>query len=192
MKDVFIVEMITYNEIYEAARKERYSGQLQPLPKNFVNEVSKYLKEKKEALSNDSEAFSDLLLKNKKQLENAITLFKEIITRRRKKILNLILVAAETGISRKDFEDMLSFEKELFEELMKCIEISEKKINENLNGNEVLDKKNDLIVFLDDVQEFVGFDGKAVGPFEKGQIVHISKEIAKILIEEKRAKKMEK
>jgi len=183
--------MITYNEIYEAARKERYSGQLQPLSKNFVNEVSKYLKEKKEALSNNPDVFSDLLLKNKKQLENAITLFKEIITRRRKKILNLILVAAETGISRKDFDNMLSFEKELFEDFMKCIESSEKKLNENLNGKDTL-KKNDLIVFLDDVEEFVGFDGKPVGPFDKGQIANISKDIAKILVEGKRAKKMEK
>jgi len=42
--------MITYNDIYEAARKERYSTQLQPIPKNFVEEVSSYLKEKKEII----------------------------------------------------------------------------------------------------------------------------------------------
>ena len=40
--------MITYNDIYEAARKERYSEQLQQIPKNFVLEVAKYIKEKKE------------------------------------------------------------------------------------------------------------------------------------------------
>lgn len=39
--------MITYNDIYEAARKERYSEQLQPVPKNFLEEVTDYLKEKK-------------------------------------------------------------------------------------------------------------------------------------------------
>ena len=32
---------------------------------------------------------------------------------RRKKILNLVLIAAETGISKKDFDNMLDFEKEL-------------------------------------------------------------------------------
>ena len=30
------------------ARKERYSEQLQPIPKNFIKEVSAYLKDKKE------------------------------------------------------------------------------------------------------------------------------------------------
>ena len=40
--------MITYNDIYEAARQERYSEQIQPLSKNFVVEISKYLKEKKQ------------------------------------------------------------------------------------------------------------------------------------------------
>ena len=40
--------MITYNELYDALRKERYSEQLQPIPKNFVKEVGAYLNDKKE------------------------------------------------------------------------------------------------------------------------------------------------
>ena len=39
-------------------------------------------------------------------------LFKELMLRRRKKILNLVLIAAETGISKQDFNNMLSLEKE--------------------------------------------------------------------------------
>ena len=31
--------MITYNDLYEALRKERYSEQLQPMIKDFVKEV---------------------------------------------------------------------------------------------------------------------------------------------------------
>ena len=45
--------MITYNDIYEASRKERYSEQLQSLPKNFVEEIAEYLKEKKETASKE-------------------------------------------------------------------------------------------------------------------------------------------
>ncbi len=77
--------MITYNDIYEAARQERYSDQLQPLSKNFVIEVSKYLKEKKQFTLKESEEFSGVVDKAKKQLENAITFFREFIGRRRKK-----------------------------------------------------------------------------------------------------------
>ena len=79
--------MITYNDIYEAARKERYSDQLQQLGKNFVSEVSDYLREKRDIASKDNDVFSDVIVKTKKQLENAITLFRELILRRRKKIL---------------------------------------------------------------------------------------------------------
>src|SRR4030042_600456 len=109
--------MITYNDIYEAARKERYSEQLQSLPKSFISDFSEYLKEKKNLSMKEDDAFSDVIVKTKKQLENALTLFRELIRRRRKKILNLVAIAAETGISKQDFDNMLDFEKSLFEEL---------------------------------------------------------------------------
>ena len=179
--------MITYNDIYEAARKERYSEQLQPLPKRFVNEVSEYLKEKKEIASKQDDDFSDVIIKTKKQLENAITLFKELMVRRRKKILNLILIAAETGISKRDFDNMLDFEKELFEELMKCIDVSDKSLNETLNGRKQEELKNDLIMFRHAVEEFVGLTGEKMGPFYEKQIANIPKEIAKILVDDGRA-----
>ena len=116
--------MITYNDIYEAARKERYAEQLQSLPDSFILEVKNYLNEKKQIALKEDADFSDVIIKTKKQIENAQTLFKELMVRRRKKILNLVLIAAETGISRQDFDHMLDFEKELFEDLMnhQCFE----------------------------------------------------------------------
>ncbi|MFH1711272.1 MAG: hypothetical protein ABH840_03100, partial [Nanoarchaeota archaeon] len=119
----------------------------------------------------------------KKQLENAITLFKELMRRRRKKILNLILIAAETGISKQDFDNMLELEKKLFEELMKSIDISDKKLNNLLSGRESEEKKNEFVCFLDDVAEFVGVEGEKMGPFVKGQMANLPKQIANILVE---------
>jgi len=174
--------MITYQDIYDSARKERYSEQLQPIPKNFVSEVSNYLKEKKEIASKEDDSFSDVILKTKKQLENAVTLFKEFMLRRKKKILSLVLVAAETGISKQDFDNMLSFEKEFFEDLMKCIDSSDKKMNVLLNGAKEEMQKNELVSFIDSVEEFVDLEGKPIGPFEKGQIANIPREIVQILI----------
>jgi len=176
--------MIVYNDIYEAARKERYSDQLQPLPKNFILEVAAYLKEKKEITLKEDDSFSDVIIKTKKQLENAITLFKELMLRRRKKILNLVLIATETGISKQDFEDMLAFEKELFEDLMKCVDFSNKRVEEILNGKKQETSENELVVFKEEVSDFVGLDGEKMGPFKKGQIVNLSKQIVKILIED--------
>lgn len=186
--------MITYNDIYEAARKERYSEQLQGLPKNFISNVSEYLKEKKEMSAKDNEIFSEVIIKTKKQLENAVTLFKELMLRRRKKILNLILIAAETGISKKDFDNMLDFEKELFEELMKSIDSSDKKLNGLLNNGvseKKEEKKTEMVVFKTDVEEFLGPDGEMMGGFFKGQIANLPKQVADILIEDSRAEKVE-
>ena len=184
--------MITYSDIYETARKERYSDQLQPISKNFVTEVSNYLKEKKEVASKEDDVFSDTIAKTKKQLENAVTLFKELMLRRRKKLLDLVLIAAETGISKQDFENMLNFEKDLFEEMMECINSSDKKLNEVLNGRKVDKKKNMLVIFKTNVEEFLDLDGEKIGPFEKGQIANISVEISKILIEDGKVEIVEK
>jgi DNA replication initiation complex subunit (GINS family) len=184
--------MITYSDLYEAARKERYSEQLQPLPKNFIQEVAEYLKEKKQLSLKEDDIFSDMIAKTKKQLENAVTLFRELMIRRRKKILNLVLIAAETGISKQDFDNMLSFEKSLFEELIKNIEDSEKKISEILDGKTAEELKNELVIFKTDVEEFLDMEGEKIGPFQKGQVANIPKEIAKILIEDGKAEVLEK
>ncbi len=179
--------MITYNDLYEAARKERNFDQLQALPKKFVEEVREYLKEKKELASKEDDVFSDVIIKTKKQLENAVTLFKEIMRRRRKKILSLVLIASETGISKQDFDNMLLSEKQLFEEMMKCMNVSDKLLEGELNGKKEEVQKNDLIIFKEFVEEFMDLEGEKMGPFEKGQIANIPKEIAKILIEGEKA-----
>jgi len=182
--------MITYNDIYEASRKERYNEQLQPIQKNFVREVAEYFRDKKEFTAKQDDEFSDVIVKTKKQLENAVTLFKEMMLRRRKKILNLVLIASETGISKQDFDNMLDFEKELFEEFMKCIDISDKKLSGVFEGKKK-DNKNELVVFKENVEDFVNLDGEKMGPYEKGQIANIPSEIAKILIEDGKCEDIE-
>ena len=68
--------MITYNELYDALRKERYSEQLQPISKNFIKEVSAYLKDKKEIAGKEDDEFSEAITKTKKQFENSVAIFK--------------------------------------------------------------------------------------------------------------------
>ena len=87
---------------------------------------------------------------------------------------------------------MLAFEKELFEEIMKCMDSSDKKLNEILNGKSEEVLKNELIVFVSDVEEFLGMDGNKMGPFEKGQVANLPKEIAKILVDGGSAESLEK
>ena len=182
--------MITYNDIYEASRKERYSEQLQPLPGNFILEVRNYLEEKKQIALKENTEFSDVITATKKQMENAQMLFRELMRSRKKKIMNLILIASETGISKRDFDNMLDFEKKLFENLMESVEASDKEVK-NMLRSKIGIPENKNVIFKEDVGEFVGLDGNKIGPFKKGEKIKIEKEIAKILVDDNKAEMVE-
>jgi DNA replication initiation complex subunit (GINS family) len=173
--------MITYNDLYEYLRKERYSEQLQLLPKDFLHDVVGYFEDKKEIVGKGGDLFSDAVLKTKKQFENAISLFKELMLRRRKKLLNLAFVAAETGISKRDFDNMLDFEKDLFDKIVKGMEEAERGVNEFLNGKKTKAITNRMVLFKQDTDEFLGMEGESLGPYKKGDIANLPNEIAKIL-----------
>lgn len=173
--------MITFSDIYEAMRKEKYSEQLQSLPKKFVLEVSDYFREKREFLSKEMDMFSDSAIKDKKKFENAVSSFRDLIRIRKKKILNLAFVASEVGISKRDFENLLSFEVDLFEGVVKSLEKLEKSLNGDMAGAPKEEVKNKLVRFLESVSEFLDYNGNEIGPFEKGEIANIENEIVEVL-----------
>lgn len=182
--------MKTFNDIYEAMRKEKYSESIQPLPKNFLQEVSEYFREKKEFISKENDMFSEAALKNKKKFENAVSSFRDLIRIRKRKILNLGFVASEVGISKRDFENLLSFEKDLFEEVVKSLERAEKNLQEEMNGKEN-EHKHQLVRFTEDIPEFLDVEGNTVGPFKKGEIANLEAEIVDILKKDKRVEVLE-
>lgn len=183
--------MIAYNDLYEALRKERYSDDLQLLSKSFMSEVSEYLSEKKKFSDKDDDMFSDVVLKSKKKLENAMAIFKELLLRRRKKILNLAFVASETGISKKDFDNLLGFEKELFEDIVKSLEKADKNMGSSMTVGSKAESNFTLVRFIDKVEEFVNLDGETTGPFEKGEVANLNKEVAQILVQDKKIEVLE-
>ena len=179
--------MLSYNDLYEVLRKEKYSENLQSLPKKFIPDFNELLKEKKEASSVNTDLFLDSVLKSKKQLENSIGIFKEIILRRKKKLLNLAFVATETGIMKRDYENMLDIEKEAFEKLVKAFEEEDKQIANSLNNKEEKTENNKMILLKKTVEQFVDASGNLIGPFKVGQLANLSSEISKILVEEDKA-----
>lgn len=172
-----------YNEIYEVLRKEKYSEQLQPLSKDFVEQIGLYFKEKKESFDViEGDMFSDTALRSKKQFENSKAIFKELMLRRKKKILNLVFVAAETGIMKRDFGNMLSFEQELFEDLVSAVESGDKKLRDMINGRKEEEIKHKMVILNDDVEEMVDMNGNTIGPFKKGQLVNMDSQVAEVLV----------
>lgn len=173
--------MITFNEIYEILRKEKYSDKLQPLSKKFLKESQQYLKEKQEFLSKESDLFSDMAMKNKKKFENTVASIKDLLRLRKKKILNLAFIANEVGISKKDFENMLGFEKDLFQTIVKALEKVEKDKEEEMQGEQGKEFNHILVRFIEEVPSFMDFNGEEIGPFEKGEIANLESEIIEIL-----------
>lgn len=183
--------MITFSDIYEAMRKEKYSEELQSLPANFLKDVAEYFKEKKDFLSKETDSFSEMSLKNKKKLENAMSSFRELVGIRKKKILSLAFVSAEVGISKKDFENLLGFEKDLFEGIVRGLELAEISLNNEMSGAGSELVKQKLVRFLEDVPEFLGFEGENIGPFKKTDIANLDREIVEILAKDKRIEVLE-
>jgi hypothetical protein len=156
---------------------------LQQLPKQFHIEFVDYLQSKKEMSPSETDLFMDSTLKAKKQFENSLALFKELILRRKKKLLNLVFVAAETGILKRDFENMLPFEQSLFEKLVKAFEEGEKELAQLLQGKRDRIQNNfSMILFTQNTEQFIDMAGNAVGLFNAGQLANLEKEVSQILV----------
>jgi len=184
-----VICMLSYNDLYETLRKEKYSDQLQQLTKSFILDVGEYFREKKEGFEMTGDMFSDSVLRAKKQFENSKAIFRELMLRRKKKILNLVFVAAETGIMKRDFSNMLDFEKELFEELVKAVEEGDGKMRDMMEGVSEKDEDiNRMIVTNEEVEEIVDMNGNSVGPFKKGELVNLDSKVAEILVSSGKAK----
>lgn len=180
--------MLDYNELYEYVRKEKYGEQLQPLSKQFVNDVGEFFEIRRRQMSQSSEMFSEDALREKKQFENALAIFRELIRIRKKKILNLVFVASETGIMKRDFGTMLDFEQELFEKLVGAIGDADKALQNSLHGRTSNSSGAHKMILVNyPIAEFVDMNGNSIGPFDKGILVNLDTKVADILVSEGKA-----
>ena len=176
--------MLDYDSLYELLRKEKYSENLQKIDKNFLAEFKEYLRAFREKASSESDIFSDNAYQHKKQLENSIAIFKGLILRRKKKLLQLVFVAAETGIMKRDYENMFDFEKKIFDNFVKAIEEGDKELSASLNGhNEKNGDVNKMVIFNESIDEFADMEGKLIGPFGKGDLVNLDAKVCEVLVQ---------
>jgi DNA replication initiation complex subunit (GINS family) len=173
--------MLNYNDLYEILRKEKYNEGLQLLPSGFVKDYSDFVSEMKESASRESDMFSDSAGKIRKQMENSVAIFKELMLRRKKKLLSLVFVAAETGIMKRDYENMLTFERDVFERVAKAFEEGDKELAKQL-GRESKSANNRMIIFTQGVEQFVDMFGNVVGPFASGELANLDAAVSEVLV----------
>ncbi len=206
---------ITYEKLFELLRLEKSKEELQELDVDFFAQVCKYLCEKQAILdkSSDNEFAIKEQEATRKQLVNIKRIIKELYERRKKKIILLALYKARTNSNILKLPPMLKEEQSLFDELLRvfewyrggvlnCLvngkEIGLEKIQVDNNGGKDDEanssenvSKNVLLRFLHTVPKFMGEDLQVFGPFEQEDVAHLPSRIAQVLINKKRAEKID-
>ncbi|MEM5879709.1 MAG: hypothetical protein QXQ16_00195 [Candidatus Aenigmatarchaeota archaeon] len=197
-----IEEIITFEYIREAYTAEKSENKLSKLPNDFFKKVDNYLKMKEEIFRNTQDE------KVKYELKNAKRMVDEIILLRLKKIIDAVFVFLKSGSLPSNMlpqEEELFFKiidlvkdlkKNLFEskeiaktdEPNKSLNLSENKKDENkieISEQKSERKEKDIIKVkvLVEIPKFIGPDGNWYGPYEKGSVIELKKEIADFLID---------
>jgi DNA replication initiation complex subunit (GINS family) len=163
-------ETITFELIRKIQREEQRTPKLTKLPESFYKNVKSYLENKRTA-SNRRVAL---------EAKNAERLVEDIFNRRERKLFNLSIITARTGIAP---ENLTEEEKVFFESIVDKMKERRAKIIDKILEKAAGKKETEtLVVFSEDVPEFVGSDMKTYGPFKKGDISKLPKENMKVMI----------
>jgi len=196
--------IITYETLFELLRRERQRQELQELSPEFFKNVLSYLNEKQKILDsqkNKDSIFSRETEKTIKQLQNTKKIIRDLYERREHKIIELAL--SNSRLKEKVEANMLSEEKQLYTNILEILNQYRKSILFSLLSNKLpeiteIPKKKEspkeaikLIRFTKAVPKFLAPDLKTYGPFEEEDILNIDSQVAKVLIQKKRAKEIQ-
>lgn len=197
--------IITYENLYEILRREKYRTELQKIDETFYQDVVKYLQEKTAILESQSKKdnifASTELEKTQTQLKNVLKILKELYEKRENKILQFALFCSRSK-NAQDTSTMLPEEYALYSQIKETLDNYRDGILINLLQNKMPsvqleqpkalkgEEKTDSlsIQILKDIPEFVGPDLSVYGPFKIGEKQQIPKIIAQMLIDTEQAK----
>jgi DNA replication initiation complex subunit (GINS family) len=188
-----MVNVMTYEALYDTLRREKTKVELQKLPPNFLEDLARYLKEKDSILNSDSKKNnvfgSRELERTEMQIKNSGKILNELKEKRESKITQLSLSSTKTN--KEYVENLEEHEKELYEDLKKLFLGYRVKLDlklENFKEGETSDKIK--LKFLEGVPEFVGEDMVHYGPYEVGNDAEIPPQVAEILLKNRNAEKI--
>jgi len=173
--------MVSFQDLRNLQKKERESAFLVPLPEDFYDQVSLYLKELKEkGIKNHN-----LLLLQ--EYENAKRVVRSIMERREEKIVLFAIRGVEiNGIT----EDEKRFLEAIKKALAERAKVREELIADENNGGE-RQLKTKKVRFTVSVPAYRGADGKIYGPYEKGEVLDLPVSEAEILLKNKMVEYLE-
>ena len=165
-------EVITFELIRKIQTEEQKLPKLTKLPENFYSSVSAYLEQKKQLILRDDR-------RTILEIKNIERLVEDIFNRRERKILNAAIVSARTNIPPENLNE----EERMF--YNSIVNMVKQRRDDKLQSlfTENKDDSAGLIVFKENIQEFVGSDLENYGPYKKGDIAKLPKDNMKILME---------
>ena len=194
-----MVEVITYEVLYDLLREEKASNSLVKLDVDFFEKVTKYITEK-EAILNSQEKKASVFsasesLKTKKQLDNIQKIIKELYERREFKIIDLALFHSRTS-EPIDLSILLEMEKQFYHAILESLNLFRKdilyallqakipKISQQKSPEFIQERPKELktVKFVQAVPKFVGTDMQIYGPFEEEDIASIPAIVADVLL----------
>src|SRR3989344_2016845 len=193
-------DVITYEELYEILRMEKFRTDLQKLPNNFLETVKNYLEEKSRIVEKQkaSPMFLSELSSTQRQLENVRKIIKEIYDRRETKILQNAVFSSQSGA--RELPNLLEHEKEFYDSLLETLSSFRKGVLINLLANNEIESpkpksiKNQpeeefsqILRFKEAVPRFVAENLRPYGPFDVEDVAVVPSHASKILVDKKKA-----
>lgn len=155
--------MLTYESIRKILDEEKATGRLTIIPDTFFNDALAYLDKKAKVAEEEW------------KLDSARRRLQDIMELRERKIMNSAVNSVKANVS---VDNLTAEEKEFFSSLVFII----KKFRQNLQKTMDLKEKEELVVFLQDVQQFVGTNLKNYGPFRSGDLATVPKPVAELVV----------
>ncbi len=171
-----------YDELYEAWKKEKESGELQVLPRDFYSRLTDYVKSlKEEGRMLDRKALKARLMF--REFANVKKLVKELVQLRYRKTLK------ETVAGKVMAGDVLTVEEErLHKAVLPLAESYKAFLKDVLRGRSTSVEREEkpkrvLLRFLQEIPAVIGSDMRTYGPFRAEDVATLPIENARIFLE---------
>ena len=200
-----MVDVITYEVLYDLLREEKQNPTLVKLEKDFYEKVARYLSEKRailEAQEKKASVFTaSETAKTKKQLESVQRVIQELYERRENKAIDLALFQSRTN-ELVDTSLLLELEKEFYYAILESLNAFRKDILHALLEARVPKitqekaskpgaappKELKTVRFVQAVPKFVGTDLNVYGPYEEDDIASLPGAVAEVLAKKEKVK----